>query len=81
MGRPHIAVEEREQAFGLDELHTIIGAEMPALIVPPVEIAFRVALLRIEDEGFLVGGEFAVGTKVDTLVVHQPEAGPSLVGG
>jgi citrate lyase beta subunit len=36
---PQIAVEERDQPPGLDELDAVIGAEVAALVVPPVDVA------------------------------------------
>ncbi len=57
MCRPHVAVEEREQPLRLDELNAVIGAEVAALIVPPVDIALGVALLGIDDESACPLGE------------------------
>ncbi len=76
-----VAIEQRDQPLGLDEFDTVIAAEMPALVVPPVGIADRVALLRIGDERTGALGEFAVGHHVDALVADQPEAGPFALTG
>ena len=52
MGDPEAAVEAWDQQVGIDELDAVIAAKMPALVVPPVGIALRMALRRIDNERF-----------------------------
>ena len=75
VGCPHVAVEERDQAVGLDELDAVIGAEVAALVFPPVDVTLGVALIGIDNERFLPLGQLAVGQDVDALVTIQPQAG------
>ena len=71
----HVAVKDRDEALGLDELDAVVGAEVAALVLPPVDIARGMALLGIDNERLLPLGQLAVGQDVDTLVTNQPETG------
>lgn len=47
-----VAVEAWDQLLGCDELDAVIAAEMATLALPPVDIAFGMALLGIDNERF-----------------------------
>ncbi len=60
MRAAQVPIEHRDQLLGIDEFDAVIAPEMAMLVVKPVGIADRMALLRVDDERALAIGEFSV---------------------
>lgn len=59
MRAAEIPIEHRDQLLGIDEFDAVIAPEMAMLVVKPVGIADRMALLEVNDERPLaIGGAF-----------------------
>ena len=60
MRAAEVPVEQRDEPLGVDEFDPVVTAETAVLVVKPVRIADRVALVGIDYERTVAVGEFSI---------------------